>query len=132
MNKLTDPHDKFIRETFSRKDVAAGFLDGNLPGEIRKNVNLATLSIVKDSFIDKELKEHFSDILYTVKYRKTDMFIYLLFEHKSYPDQLSGFQILRYETKIWEQYLKQNPKAKKLPPIFPMLLYHGQAEWKTV
>ncbi|QTA81616.1 Putative transposase, RpnA/YhgA-like [Desulfonema limicola] len=130
MNKLTDPHDKFIRETFSRKDVAAGFLDGNLPEEIRKNVNLATLSIVKDSFIDKELKEHFSDILYTVKYRKTDMFIYLLFEHKSYPDQLSGFQILRYETKIWEQYLKQNPKAKKLPPIFPMLLYHGKAEWK--
>lgn len=130
MTQITDPHDKFIRETFSRRYIASNFLDEHLPGEIRKKVNLATLSVVKDSFIDKELREHFSDILYTVKYRKTDMFIYLLFEHKSYPDRFSALQILRYETRIWDQYLKQNPKAKKLPPVFPMLLYNGKAEWK--
>ncbi|MEE4357433.1 MAG: Rpn family recombination-promoting nuclease/putative transposase [Desulfococcaceae bacterium] len=129
MQEITNPHDRFFRETFTRKDIAENFLDVYLPEEIRGNIQLSTLSPVKDSFVDKELREHFSDILYTVKYRETDLFIYLLFEHKSFPDRFAGFQFFRYKAKIWEQYLKQNPKAKKLPPVFPMLLCHGKTEW---
>ncbi len=129
MEQITNVHDKFFNETFTREEIAKSFLDEYLPDEIREKVNLDTLSIVKDSFIDKELREHFSDILYTVKYRDTSLFIYLLFEHKSYPEPLVAFQILRYMTKIWEQYIKQNPKAKIFPPIFPMLLYHGKTKW---
>ncbi len=129
MEQITNVHDKFFNETFTREEIAKSFLDEYLPDEIREKVNLDTLSIVKDSFIDKELREHFSDILYTVKYRDTSLFIYLLFEHKSYPEPLVAFQVLRYMTKIWEQYIKQNPKAKIFPPIFPMLLYHGKTKW---
>jgi predicted transposase/invertase (TIGR01784 family) len=42
-----------------------------------------------------------------------------------------GFQFLQYMVKIWEKYLKQNRDATKLPPIFPILIYHGEKEWKV-
>jgi predicted transposase/invertase (TIGR01784 family) len=102
-----------------------------LPEPILKRIDLNALTIAKDSFIDEDFKEHYSDILYSVPFRNSaaELLIYLLFEHKSYSDKWVALQLLRYLIKIWDQYLKQNPKAKKLPPIFPMVLYHGENKW---
>ena len=128
--KLTNPHDKFFREAFSRKDMALGFVKEYLPLEIRSQMDLRKFEIVKDSYVDKEFAQHFSDILYQTRIHGAQSFFYILFEHKSYIDPLVPFQILRNMVKIWEQYLKQNPRAKKLPIIFPFLIYHGQRTWK--
>ncbi len=128
--EIKNIHDKFFQETFTRKEIAESFLKHYLPEQLIPHINFGSLSIIKDSFIDKELLEHFSDILYTVGFKKTDIYIYLLFEHKSYKEKLVAFQLLRYMVKIWDQHLKQHPKTKKLPAVFPMVLYHGKTEWK--
>ncbi|WP_434151202.1 Rpn family recombination-promoting nuclease/putative transposase [Methylocaldum gracile subsp. desertum] len=36
---LTDPHDRFFRETFSRRDVAEGFLRNYLPTAVADRIN---------------------------------------------------------------------------------------------
>jgi predicted transposase YdaD len=66
----------------------------------------------KDSFVDKELRHHFSDLLYTVKHRQKDLHLYLLFEHKSSPDHWIAL------------------RAKHLPAIIPLVLYHGRKTWQ--
>jgi hypothetical protein len=48
---------------------------------------------------------------------------------KRAPDAWVAFQVLRYLVRIWEQALEQ--KVKKLPPIFPLVLYHGRARWRA-
>uniref|UniRef100_UPI004056C01F Rpn family recombination-promoting nuclease/putative transposase n=1 Tax=Candidatus Electrothrix sp. TaxID=2170559 RepID=UPI004056C01F len=55
--------------------------------------------------------------------------LYLLIEHKSYPDRMTLFQLLRYMVRIWEQYCAGNPKSKTLPLLYPMILYHGGRAW---
>ena len=92
---ITNPHDKFFREALSHKDMALGFIEEYVPIEVRKQLDLKSLEIVKDSYIDKELSEHFSDILYMINMAGKPSFLYLLFEHKSYSDQLVQFQLLR-------------------------------------
>lgn len=37
------------------------------PEEILKKLDLSTLTVDNNSYIDEELKEHFSDIVYTLK-----------------------------------------------------------------
>lgn len=37
-------------------------------------------------------------------------------------------QLLRYITHIWELYRKQSG-ADKLPPVIPILIYHGRKKW---
>ena len=39
-------------------------------------------------------------------------------------------RMLRYMCEIWESYTYQNPKAKKLPAILPIVFYHGKGHWK--
>jgi predicted transposase/invertase (TIGR01784 family) len=126
---LNNPHDKFFKESFGRKEVAQSFIEEYLPETLRNQINFKTLEILKDSYIDKELTEHFSDILYKIKISGKNAYVYLLFEHKSYSDIWFGFQLLRNMIKIWESYLKQNKRVKKLPIIIPILIYHGLEKW---
>ena len=44
-------------------------------------------------------------------------------------DKLIAFRLLRYMVKIWELNLKQQPALKLLPPIIPLVLYHGKDKW---
>jgi len=122
MNEAVNYHDRYFQETFSRREIAESFIRHHLPQSPVSQMDFSTLTIVKDSFVDKELQEHFSDILYTVQIKENLLYIYLLFEHKSRQERFVSLQILRYMVKIWDQHIKQNPKAKKLPPVFPMVL----------
>lgn len=128
MDKTTNPHDKLFREVWSDKAIAADFLQNYLPAKVRNQIDLNTLEIAKDSFIEKELKEYYSDLLYKVDLQAGPGYIYLLFEHKSYVDKLTPLQLLAYMVKIWRLHLKQHPNAL-LPPVVPLFLYHGTNQW---
>ena len=58
------------------------------------------------------------------------LFLYLLLEHKSYADPLAVFQLLRYMVRIWEKHCTEHPKEVKLPPVYPMIIYHGVRPWR--
>ncbi len=130
MSEVINPHDSFFRETFSRIEIATDFLTAYLPEQIKQQIDMDTLSMSQDSFVDKELRHHFSDILYTVKHRQGTLHIYVLFEHKSSPDKWIALQLLRYMVKIWELFRKQHPEKNQLPAIIPLVLYHGRSTWK--
>lgn len=130
MPDLGNPHDRFFKEVFGQPEIAADFLASYLPAALVGALDLTTLQLAKDSFIDDELQEHFSDLLYHLRLKNAGprLSVYVLFEHKSAPDEWVAFQLLRYLVRIWEQSLSEG--AKKLPVIFPLVLYHGRTRWK--
>jgi predicted transposase/invertase (TIGR01784 family) len=126
---LTNPHDSFFRQVMSRLDVATDFLRHYLPPEATAQVNLSAVEPVSETFVDEHLRSYHSDMVFTV--RLTDnrpAVVYVLFEHKSYPDARVAFQLLRYMVRIWERWPKQ---SGALQPIIPLVVYHGQWEWRT-
>ncbi|MDM8542326.1 Rpn family recombination-promoting nuclease/putative transposase [Desulfococcaceae bacterium HSG9] len=129
MDKTVNPHDKLFRKVWSDKAIATDFLQNYLPAKVRNHIDLNALKIAKDTFIEKELKEFYSDLLYTVDFQTGPGYVYLLFEHKSYADKLTPLQILEYMAQIWRLHLKQHPDTL-LPPVIPLLLYHGRSKWK--
>lgn len=129
MDIIKNPHDSLFKRTLGDKEVAVDFLENYLPNSILKEIDLTDIKVAKDSFIDKELEESFSDILYNVSIDGKEGFVYLLFEHKSYFDKMTPVQMLGYILDIWKLYDKQN-KNEKLPPIIPILIYHGDRKWK--
>ena len=94
-------------------------------------MDLDTLEISKDSFIEKKLAEYYSDILYKVNLTDGSQgFIYVLFEHKSYYDRFVHLQLLEYMVKIWRLYIKQNQGENlQLPIVIPLLICHARKEW---
>jgi len=133
---ISSPHDTFVKEILSRKENARDFFSHYLPEHILSLVNLDSLEIAKDSFIEKELNEYFSDLLYQLKLSDIQKgaqtgYLYVLFEHKSSPERWVAFHLLRYQVKIWELFLKQNKRARRLPIIVPLVLYHGTRHWRV-
>ena len=59
MTEITNAHDKFFKEVFTRKDTAEEFLRHYLPENVVGLLDLDSLEYTKDSFIDRHLKEYF-------------------------------------------------------------------------
>jgi len=126
--KIQNVHDKFFKETFSRIDVATNFLEELLDDKFVKKLNLSTLTMDNNSFVDEELEEHFADILYTCEYGdKSKVRIALLYEHKSYKEDYPHWQLIQYLVNVWKSGFKQN-KEKPIP-VIPIILYHGKEKW---
>jgi len=127
MSQITNPHDAFFKQFLSKPEIAADFLTQHLPGELLALIDLPTLAEQKESFVDEALRSHFGDLLYQVQTKGgKPLYLYLLFEHKSYPDDDVAFQVLRYKVRIWE---KEIGKAKRLTPIIALVVYHGEVKW---
>jgi len=94
-------------------------------------MDLSTLEICKDSFIEADLSDYYSDMLYRIKFRDGSAgSVYVLFEHKSYYDKYVHLQLLEYMVKIWRLHIKQNKKEPAgLPIVIPLLICHGRREW---
>ena len=55
--------------------------------------------------------------------------MYCLLEHKSWPDSRVAEQLLRYLTRIWSFIARETPELPLLPPIVPLVVYHGARPW---
>ncbi len=131
--KYNNPHDRFFKTTFTRRETALSFLQTYLPAELTQAFDFSAFEISKDTFIDSEFKDSYSDILYKVGLHSGGQScIYILFEHKSYQDKMVAFQILKYMVNIWNLQRQQNKKqAYPFKPILPLVVYHGPTGWKV-
>ncbi len=141
MTEISQPHDRFFKELFAYPEAGRDFLKHYLPENIAGILDADSFELTKDSFVDKELRENFSDILGKVRLKDgTKAYIYILLEHKSYPEPLTGFQLLRYMVRIWERSVRKYESDKRknktsgdkpfyLPVIIPIVIYHGESEW---
>lgn len=126
---VNNPHDHFFRYVFTNPKEARVFLAHFLPADMVDLLELQNLELESGSYIDEKLREHLTDILYTVPLRsgKTAS-IYCLFEHKSAPESAIHLQILRYSYERWQA----DSRAKvDWRPIVAIVFYHGKAKWNV-
>lgn len=131
MSKVLNPHDALFRSSLKNLYVAKDFFKAHLPKSVLTKINLDTLQFCNTSFIEEDLKEQFSDVLY---YSQLDPnsgnYLYIIVEHQSAPQKLMPLRILRYQLAIIMQHLQENPKATTLPVVFPILFYQEQEDKK--
>jgi predicted transposase/invertase (TIGR01784 family) len=131
MGEINKPHDKIFKETFGDLDVTTDFIQNYLPKEILDIIDVTSLEPLKDSFIQRDLRDAYSDLLFQVNVGDEAGYLYFLFEHKSYQSADIAFQLLGYMLQIWNQQLEKE-NAKELPIILPLVIYHGEKKWKSV
>ena len=125
-----NPHDHFFRDSFSRPEIARNYLQEYLPADLLPLLDLDHLALQEDSFIDENLRQHQSDLLYRTRLRQDGrpVYLYFLFEHKSFPEALVALQLLRYMLRFWEEQVKHK---EALAPTIPLVVYHGQKVWSV-
>ena len=131
MADIHQPHDRLFRAVFSDASEAASLLRNALPDTIRSSFDWTTLTQREGTFIDEELRESQTDLLYQVQHTETGqpMSVYVLLEHQSSPDPLMCLRMLRYCCRIWEDDLRGEPERRELRPIVPIVFYQGTRGW---
>jgi predicted transposase/invertase (TIGR01784 family) len=124
-------HDGLFRVAFDNKNVAESFARENLPGEITNELDFSSMTQDKDTFVDQKLSRCYSDVLYHIQFKDNPAYLYFLFEHKSWEPDFPGVQLLKNMAHIWEKHVLKHKDTKKLPPIIPLLIYHGEYPWKV-
>ena len=131
------PYDRLFRRIFSSPEAGADLARNVLPSRYLQEIELGSVHLEKESFIDDDLKEHFSDLLMVFERKDTQekgkreesskvrdsrtthanepLYLYLLVDHKSSPDRWVPFQLLRYVGniygKIQREHRRRNAEA---------------------
>ena len=104
------PHEGLFLKVFRDKENTKHFLKEHLPQGILQHADLDSLYLENISYLDDNLRKHFSDLVFSVIIGKEEFSaakVYLLFEHKSSPESLLGMQILRYMALQWKEIYDQ-------------------------
>jgi predicted transposase/invertase (TIGR01784 family) len=102
-----------------------------LPEAVVARADWSSLRIVAGGFVDRELRDVMSDLICSVRIDGEEAFIDVLVEHQSRADWLMVFRLLRYIVRHWERWLADNPEARRLPAIIPVVLYHDASAWSA-
>jgi predicted transposase/invertase (TIGR01784 family) len=130
--------DSLHHDAFSELRVARSLFENYLPASLADQCDWATLSNETPVYKKCFDSDAFCDLLFAVRFqhdskqRKSQpLFLNLLFEHQSRPDPLMPFRLLRYMVRIWERYLVDHPTARRLPPVYPIVLHQSRRRWKA-
>jgi predicted transposase/invertase (TIGR01784 family) len=128
------PHDAIFKGLLGKPEHARGVLRGVVPAAAAEAIDWQSLTPVSGNFVDLELRQQYTDLLFSARWHDgSELLAYVLFEHQSATpkakDGPMAFRLLRYQVRIWEDWLTRNPEVKALPVIIPVVMYHGQAPW---
>lgn len=114
MNKknTSTPHDAVFKQFLSHPETARDFLESHLPRALHKLCDLSTLRLESASFIEETMRAYYSDILYSLKTRAGNGYIYALIEHQSSPDRHMAFRLMRYAIAAMRRYMNAIPLAR--------------------
>jgi predicted transposase/invertase (TIGR01784 family) len=129
-------HDALLKRMLEEPGFPEAFFDALLPAALTRHFRWESLRMSKSSFVDEELRQHFSDAFFEVELKlpsgKERLEIALLVEHKSHPDHFVVVQLMRYLLQAYEHQIKhQKRKQGRLAPILPLVVYHGGGKWKA-
>ena len=123
-NSTPTPHDATFRQFLTQPDIARDFMALHLPPELRVRCDLSTLKLESGSFVEDNLRQYFSDVLYSLKTTAGDGYIHVLIEHQSAPDKHMAFRLMRYAVAAMQRHLEAGHKT--LPLVIPILFYTGR------
>ena len=67
---IPSPHDRFFKVVFSDKAKVEDYLKGTLPEDIKDKIVFESLTLDNNSYVDEELKNQYSDMVYNVLFDK--------------------------------------------------------------
>lgn len=98
------------------------------------DIDFGTLERVNARLHAEGLDRRDGDIIYRARLLDgSDVYLYLLLEFQSRPDPWMAVRVMVYVGLLYQHLIREGrvtPRGK-LPPVFPLALYNGQAPWRA-
>ena len=125
-------HDQLFKLVVGKKEAAKEVLQLTLPSTIIQELDLESLELQNDKYVDENLKEYLADLVFACRTKKKGkpVLISFILEHKSYVEPVPHVQLLQYLVNAYKRQLEQDKRRKKLTPVIPLVFYHGKQQWQ--
>jgi predicted transposase/invertase (TIGR01784 family) len=121
-------HDKRYKRIFSNPYFLQKLLESFVHEDFIGKLDFATLKRLDKSFVSKEFRRKESDLIYSVNFENSPVYILLLMEFQSTVDKMMPVRFMRYIAELYECFHGKT-ESGKLPAVFPVLLYSGDRKW---
>ena len=126
-------YDTSYKALFSCPELVRDLLQRYVPGKWLERANYDSLTRVNASYVARSDKQRHDDMVWRIDIGGHWLWVYILLEFQSEPDQWMAVRVMQYVSLLAEQLVKeriQNGVSEdRLPPILPIVLYNGRPEW---
>ena len=126
-------HDSGYKKLFSNRTIFRQLIETFIHEAWVKDLNFEQCETIDKSFISDHYKATESDLIYKIRLKGKLVYIYILLEFQSKVDRFMGIRVLNYLSNFYLDYIATQRAAKKrirkLPAIFPIVLYNGKRQW---
>ena len=126
MPKLHDSGYKFL---FSNRTIFRQLVETFVAQDWVKVADFDRAELIDKSFASEEYRNTESDLIYRLPVGKSSMYLYILLEFQSSVDRFMALRVLGYLVDFYRDFVKGRRRIKKLPPVFPIVLYNGEDKW---
>jgi len=125
--------DKSYKLLFSHAQMVEELLRDFVREDWVKQLDFSTLEKYNNSFVTEDLKERFDDVIWTVRWGRQRLYIYILIEFQSEIDHFMSVRIMTYLGLLYQDLIMSETvkTGQKLPPVLPIVLYNGAQRWKN-
>ncbi|MBB5022925.1 Rpn family recombination-promoting nuclease/putative transposase, partial [Desulfurispira natronophila] len=90
-----NPHDTFVQAILEHESIALDLLQHEMPAHITEALDFSTLQRIETTYVSDDLRKTYSDRVFQANFKDSDKqaYIYMLFEHKSHPDNWCSLQL---------------------------------------
>jgi predicted transposase/invertase (TIGR01784 family) len=128
----TNIHDSGYKKLLSNHTIFRQLIKTFIREDWVNELDFDQCETLDKSFISDHYKQTESDLIYKVKVRGKTIYIYILLEFQSSVDRFMVVRVLNYITNFYLDYVATHRRIKKLPAIFPVVLYNGKKKWTAV
>jgi predicted transposase/invertase (TIGR01784 family) len=128
---MTNIHDSGYKILFSNRAIFRQLMETFVAQPWVALLDFERAEMVDKSFVSEHYKETESDLIYRLPLSEDEIYVYVLLEFQSMVDRWMALRLLNYVTNFYMDWNEGDPKARKLPPVFPILLYNGDARWSA-
>ncbi len=122
-------HDSGYKRLLSNRTIFRQLVETFVNEEWVHSLDFDTSEPLDKSFISEHYKETESDLIFKIQGHDREVYIYILIEFQSTVDKFMALRVLNYITNFYMDYIANNSDVKKLPAVFPIVLYNGVAPW---
>ena len=137
MSQTNPGSDPIYKRLYAFAEMVEDLLRSVCPPEMLGAVDWPSLGRLPASYVSDDFRQRHGDSVWRVRLRPEDgreewLYVLVLLEFQSTTDEIMALRVLQYTAMLYHELLRSRTvKAGELPPVLPVVLYNGDAEWRA-
>lgn len=123
--------DTIYKQLFSHPELVRDLVAGVLPAAWAQALEVEAFERVNASYASEQGKARHEDVVWRARIGGEWVYVYILLEFQSRPDKWMALRMQVYIGLLYQDLIAQHKLSKhgKLPPVLPLVFYHGRRRW---